>query len=183
VPPERRARGAHQALNKAVLLVERFDRTPGTQERRGLVSALTMLGLNELAARHASYATWRSHQGKLHGSRCEPAELFSRITFNILVGTPTTTPETTQPSGRHLLTITPAYDICPQVRNTGRATQAMIIGTPPITSRRAGRRVRRASPHLHLSKKDARGIVDHQIDVIRTGWADGCEQPAHADRT
>src|ERR1700677_212451 len=45
-----------QALKKAVLLVERFDRLPETDERRSLVSALTMLGLNELAATHASYA-------------------------------------------------------------------------------------------------------------------------------
>jgi HipA-like C-terminal domain len=62
-----------QALNKSVLLVERFDRLPETDERRSLVSALTMLGLNELAARHASYADLARSRGKLHRSRLESA--------------------------------------------------------------------------------------------------------------
>jgi serine/threonine-protein kinase HipA len=32
-----------RALGRQALLVERFDRVPGTQRRRALVSALTML--------------------------------------------------------------------------------------------------------------------------------------------
>src|SRR4051794_29597860 len=42
-------------LGRDVLLVERFDR-PGGGRRRAVVSALTLLGLDELMARYASYA-------------------------------------------------------------------------------------------------------------------------------
>ena len=45
-----------QALKKKVLLVERFDRIPGTEQRRSLVSALTMLSLNELPVRTLAYS-------------------------------------------------------------------------------------------------------------------------------
>lgn len=168
-----------QALNKTALLVERFDRIPGTRERRSLVSALTMLGLNELAARHASYADLAQ---VIRASFTDPGaglrELFSRITFNILVG------NTDDHARNHaafwdgqMLTITPAYDIAPQVRNTGRATQAMIIGdsTDHFKESQVAGCVERAHIY-HLSKREATSIVDHQIDIIRTGWADVCEQ-------
>jgi serine/threonine-protein kinase HipA len=167
------------ALNKTVLLVERFDRLPQTDERRSLVSALTMLGLNELAARHASYADLAQI---IRASFMDPSanlrELFSRITFNILVG------NTDDHARNHaafwdgqMLTLTPAYDICPQVRNTGRATQAMIIGdaADPFKESQVAGCVERA--HLYqLGRSDATAIVDHQIDVIKRDWAEVCEQ-------
>ncbi|MGN6202588.1 MAG: type II toxin-antitoxin system HipA family toxin, partial [Solirubrobacterales bacterium] len=43
------------AHGRDALLVERFDR-PGGGRRRAMVSALTMLGLDEMGARYASYA-------------------------------------------------------------------------------------------------------------------------------
>jgi len=167
------------ALNKTVLLVERFDRIPETSERRGLVSALTMLGLNELAARHASYADLAQI---MRSSFMDPGanlrELFSRITFNILVG------NTDDHARNHaafwdgqMLTLTPAYDVCPQLRNTGRATQAMIIGdaAEPFKESQVAGCVERA--HLYqLSKSEATAIVDHQIEVIKRDWAEVCEQ-------
>ena len=168
-----------KALEKMVLLVERFDRIPANEERRSLVSALTMLELNELAAAHASYAELAQI---VRTSFSDPGpslrELFARITFNILVG------NTDDHARNHaafwdgqMLTLTPAYDVCPQVRNTGRATQAMIIGT-------AGDRFKESQvagcverAHLYqLSKKEAAGIVDDQIEVIRRDWAEVCEQ-------
>jgi serine/threonine-protein kinase HipA len=167
------------ALKKTALLVERFDRIPGTQERRSLVSALTMLGLNELAARHASYADLAQI---MRASFTDPGsslrELFSRITFNILVG------NTDDHARNHaafwngqMLTLTPAYDICPQVRNTGRATQAMIIGDAAerFKGSQVAGCVKRAYLY-HLSRKEASAIVDHQIDVIKSDWAEVCEQ-------
>ncbi len=168
-----------KALGKAVLLVERFDRLPETDERRSLLSALTMLGLNELAARHASYAGLAQI---VRASFTDPGstlrELFSRITFNILVG------NTDDHARNHaafwdgqMLTLTPAYDVCPQVRNTGRATQAMIIGdaAQPFKESQVAGCVERA--HLYqLSKREATTIVDHQIDVIKRDWAEVCEQ-------
>jgi serine/threonine-protein kinase HipA len=168
-----------QALKRKVLLVERFDRMPGTDERRSLVSALTMLSLNELAARHASYAELAQI---MRASFADPGanlrELFARITFNILVG------NTDDHARNHaafwdgqMLTLTPAYDICPQVRNTGRATQAMIIGDAAerFKESQVAGCIERA--HLYqLSKTQATSIVDRQIDVINSNWADVCEQ-------
>jgi serine/threonine-protein kinase HipA len=167
-----------KALGKAVLLVERFDRLPETNERRSLLSALTMLGLNEIAARHASYAELAQI---VRASFTDPGstlrELFSRITFNILVG------NTDDHARNHaafwdgqMLTLTPAYDLCPQVRNTGRATQAMIIGdaAQPFKESQVAGCVERA--HLYqLSKREATNIVDHQIEVIKRNWVEVCE--------
>ena len=172
------------ALEKTVLLVERFDRIPRTDERRSLVSALTMLRLNELAARHASYADLAQI---MKASFLEPGsnlrELFSRITFSILVG------NTDDHARNHAafwdgqtLTLTPAYDICPQVRNTGRATQAMIIGdaADPFKESQVAGCVERA--HLYqLGKREATAIVDHQIDVIKRDWLEVCERAELSD--
>ena len=168
-----------QALKKTALLIERFDRIPGTEERLSLVSALTMLGLNELAARHASYHELAQiMRTKFAQPGSNMRELFSRITFNILVG------NTDDHARNHaafwdgqMLKLTPAYDICPQGRNTGRATQAMIIGdaTDHFKESQVAGCVERA--HLYqLAKKEATTIVDHQIDVIRSDWAEVCEQ-------
>jgi serine/threonine-protein kinase HipA len=168
-----------EAHGRAVLLVERFDRVPDTEQRRGLVSALTILGLNELAARWASYAELAQI---VRTSFTSPAatlrELFSRITFNVLVG------NTDDHARNHaafwdgrMLTLTPAYDICPQLRNTGRATQSMIIGDErdPFKESNVAGCVERA--HLYqLTQAEARAIVEHQIDVIESGWSDACER-------
>lgn len=88
-------------LGKDVLLVERFDRTAVRGERRMLVSALTMLGLDEMMGRHATYAALAD---LVRHRFTDPAatlrELFGRIVFNVCVGnTPTTTPATTLHSG------------------------------------------------------------------------------------
>jgi serine/threonine-protein kinase HipA len=168
-----------QALGKTALLVERFDRARGSDQRRALVSVLTILGLNELAAGHASYAELAQI---MRASFTSPGaalrELFSRITFNILVG------NTDDHARNHagfwdgqMLSLTPAYDICPQLRSTGRATQAMIIGdsSDRFKESQIAGCVERA--HLYqLSKKEAKVIVDHQIDVIERHWAEICDE-------
>jgi len=74
---------------KDVLLVERFDRTArgNRWQRKSLVSALTLLALDEMMARYASYETLaefvRIKFGNAPGTLYE---LFSRIVFNILIG-------------------------------------------------------------------------------------------------
>ena len=76
-------------FRKDVLLVERFDRQPGTGHRLAVVSASTILQLGETPWR------WRQLRGpggdtrqpRLHRhARAALRELFARITFNILVG-------------------------------------------------------------------------------------------------
>ncbi len=171
--------GLAHAVGKTVLLVERFDKLPGADERRSLISALTMLGLNELAARHASYADLAQiMRAGFIDPRSNLRELFARITFNILVG------NTDDHARNHaafwdgqMLALTPAYDVCPQARNTERATQAMIIGdaAEPFRESQVVGCVERA--HLYqLSKSEATAIVDHQIDVIKRDWVEVCEQ-------
>jgi serine/threonine-protein kinase HipA len=166
-----------QTLGKKTLLVERFDRIEGASERRAFVSALTILHLNELAARHASY--WTLAQA-IRESFTSPAatlrELFARITFNILVG------NTDDHARNHaafwdgeMLTLTPAFDICPQPRHTGRATQAMIIGEDGWKESQVAGCVERAALY-QLSKPQAREIVEHQIEVIEGDWSEVCEE-------
>ncbi len=167
------------ALGKTVLLVERFDRVVGNAQRRALVSALTILELNELAARWASYAELAQ---VIRERFTQPAkslrELFARITFNILVGnTDDHARNTAAFWDGEALSLTPAYDICPQLRSGGEAAQAMIVGDDSDSfklSQVAGC-VQRA--HLYqLNESEAREIVNRQVEVIERDWIEVCDQ-------
>jgi serine/threonine-protein kinase HipA len=157
-------------IDRDVLLIERFDR-PGDGTRRAMVSALTILGLDPMLARYASYADL-AHQVRARFT--DPAatlrELFARIAFNILVG------NTDDHARNHAafwdgayLTLTPAYDICPQKRSGGEATQAMIIGADGYRLANLSGLVQRA-PAYGLSTDQAREIIDAQTDVLRSEW-------------
>jgi serine/threonine-protein kinase HipA len=166
------------ALGKDVLLIDRFDRTPGGG-RRAMVSALTILELDEVGARYASYAELaRIVRARFTDPLPTLRELFSRITFNILTG------NNDDHARNHAafwdgteLTLTPAYDICPQPRAGGETAQIMAIGEDGYRMSQVADCVARASTYL-LSEPDAREIVDHQIDVIETDWADVCDRAA-----
>jgi serine/threonine-protein kinase HipA len=171
-----------ETLGKKALLVERFDRVQPGDERRAFVSALTILQLNELAARHASY--WTLAQA-IRESFTSPAatlrELFARITFNILVG------NTDDHARNHaafwdgaMLTLTPAFDVCPQPRHTGRATQAMMIGEDGWKESQVAGCVARAQLY-QLDPREAREIVEHQIAVIERDWREVCDQAELAE--
>ena len=71
-------RAASESLGRKVLLVDRFDRlAPGA--RLGMVSALTILELDELAARWASYAELAEiMRSRFTDSRSARRELFAR---------------------------------------------------------------------------------------------------------
>jgi serine/threonine-protein kinase HipA len=166
-----------EALGRKALLVERFDRIPGSSERRAVISALTMLRLNELAGRWASYADLAQIvRESFTGAAATLKELFARITFNILVG------NIDDHARNHaafwdgdMLTLTPAYDICPQVRNVGAVGQAMIIGADDgfKDSQVAGCAAR---CHVYqLSKREAGDIVDRQIETISEHWEEVCD--------
>jgi serine/threonine-protein kinase HipA len=167
-----------QALSKDVLLIERFDRPAGGR-RQAMVSALTVLGLDEVAARYASYADLAQ---VIRTRFTDPIptlhELFSRITFNILTG------NNDDHARNHAafwdgtaLSLTPAYDICPQPRAGGETAQVMAIGEDGYRMSQVAGCVARASTY-RLSESDAREIVDHQIDTIETHWADVCDEAA-----
>jgi serine/threonine-protein kinase HipA len=164
------------ALDKSVLLVERFDR-PGGGVRRAMVSALTILGLDEMLARYASYEEFADAL-RSRGERgvVEMRELFARMTFNVLVG------NTDDHARNHAafwngreLALTPAYDICPQIRSGGEASQAMAIT-------RQGSRLSRvadcldAAASFRVGNDAAREIVDHQIATIESHWGEVCDE-------
>ena len=78
-----------RAMTKDVLLIRRFDREPAENgwTRRAMVSALTLLGLDERFAAHASYEVLADIVRARFTAPAETLrELFARMVFNILVG-------------------------------------------------------------------------------------------------
>lgn len=166
-----------EALGRQALLVDRFDREPGSVRRHALVSALTMLELDEMMARYASYADLAELiRARFTDARATLRELFSRITFNILVGNDDDHARNHAAfwDGR-MLTLTPAYDICPQPRTGGEATQAMAIGPDGYRYSQVEGCVAYAGTYL-LSEREAREIIDHQIQVITDEWDEVADQ-------
>ncbi len=170
-----------QALGKDVLLVERFDRT-ASGARRMMVSALTMLELHDAHGIAGRYATYTDLAHRVRSRFTAPdatlRELFARIVFNILVG------NTDDHARNHSafwdgedLTLTPAYDICPQARAGGEAAQAMAFGGDGERLSQVARCVTHAA-HYHLTAQQAREIIDRQITVIRDQWGEVCELAA-----
>jgi len=171
-----------QSSHKDVLLVERFDRihtqsdSDDGWQRKMMVSALTMLELHEHEAKYASYEAL-SHIIRQHFSDANAAlkELFSRIVFSIFCGN-------TDDHARnhaafwdgHSLQLTPAYDICPQSRSGGIATQAMLIEGEHRESQLA--LCVHAAPIFHLSKDDAIAIIQHQKEIIEKEWNAMCDE-------
>ncbi|AND70629.1 phosphatidylinositol kinase [Dyella thiooxydans] len=162
---------------KDVLLVERFDRVmhvDGQWRRRGQVSALTLLALDEMMAAYASYEDLAEIiRHRFERPRVALHELFGRLVFNILCG------NTDDHARNHAafwdgtrLSLTPAYDICPQPRAGQEATQAMKI----LGDRRFSRLTLcvEAAPHFQLSREEARGIIDAQLSAIRAHWQAIC---------
>lgn len=169
-----------KSLGKDVILVERFDRTYTSSgwNRHALVSALTMLGLDEKEARYASYddfSTLIRHRFVNPEKTLE--ELFGRIVFNILSG------NTDDHARNHAafwdgshLNLTPAYDLCPQNRTGGEATQGMLI----TGSQRYSKLTicLEAAPQFLLTPEKALKIIKLQLDAIRTFWDQVCDEGA-----
>lgn len=166
------------ASGKDVLLVERFDRlsTPTGWQRQAMVSSLTLLGLDEMMARYASYEQLAEIiRHRFAQPKATLRELFARLVFNILCG------NTDDHARNHAafwdgrqLHLTPAYDICPQHRAGNEATQAMLI--------RGENRFSRldvcltAAEQFLLSDDDAHAIIDSQLESIHRHWDDVCDE-------
>ena len=167
-----------KASGKDVLLIQRFDRvkTKSGWQRRMMVSALTMLGLDEMMARYASYADLADIiRHRFTEPQATLRELFSRIVFNILSG------NTDDHARNHaafwngeMLTLTPAYDICPQGRAGQEASQAMLI----MDDRRASRLVTclEAAHRFLLSEAAAVSIIERQLQCIIKHWSSVCDE-------
>ncbi|MEX2489121.1 MAG: type II toxin-antitoxin system HipA family toxin [Pseudomonadales bacterium] len=166
------------ASGKDVLLVERFDRIRAGEgwQRKIMVSALTIFGLDEMMARYASYCELADMvRHRFTDAPATLIELFSRIVFNILCG------NTDDHVRNHAafwdgeaLTLTPAYDICPQGRTGQEASQAMLITDNNRMSRIAT--CLDAAHHFLLSDEDAIGIMDTQIRCIGKNWREVCDE-------
>lgn len=169
-----------RASGRDVLLIERFDRALAGNgwTRRSMVSALTVLGLDELQARHASYTDLAE---AIRAGFDDPAatlrELFGRMVFNILVGnTDDHARNHAAFTGGPRLRLTPAYDICPQGRNNREVNQAMLIHGEDRTSRLAT--CLAAAAAFLLARAEARAIIDAQVETIRDDWGRTCDEAA-----
>jgi serine/threonine-protein kinase HipA len=166
-----------QVMGREVLLVERFDRIRGTKQKRAMVSALSILELDEMMARYASYADLAQIiRERFTDARATLRELFARITFNILTG------NSDDHARNHAafwdgawLTLTPAYDIAPQPRSGGETSQAMIIGDDGFRMSQLSGCVQRASTFM-LTEAEARDVIDNQVEVIEREWDAVCER-------
>lgn len=163
---------------KDVLLVERFDRVKVASgwARKPVVSALTLFGFNDMEARYASYESLAEIIRMRFDRPTETLrEMFGRLVFSILCG------NTDDHARNHAafwdgekLSLTPAYDICPQGRSGGEATQAMLIHGNNRFSQLAV--CLEAANTFLLSPQDAAAIFDHQIGVIEQNWQQVCDE-------
>jgi serine/threonine-protein kinase HipA len=72
------------------------------------------------------------------------------------------------------LTLTPAYDICPQGRNNREVNQAMVIAGDDRRS--LLETCRTAAPRFLLGDGDARSIIGAEVKAIRQGWQEACDE-------
>lgn len=167
-----------KAANRDVLLIERFDRVAKGDrwERKAMVSALTLFGLDDMMARYASYETLSEIiRHRFTNPKPTLKEMFSRLVFNILCG------NTDDHARNHAafwdgkaLTLTPAYDICPQGRTGNEASQAMLIyGDNNLSMLKT---CFETAHNFLLSAEEARNIFHSLIAVIEKNWETVCEE-------
>jgi len=147
-----------------------------------MVSALTIFELDEMMARYASYQDLaESIRLKFTNPKSTLKELFSRLIFNVLTG------NTDDHARNHAafwdgkqLTLTPAYDICPQNRTGREASQAMkILGDRNLSRLDL---CLESAANYSLSNDAALAIVTNQISVIKDKWETICNE-ANFDQT
>jgi serine/threonine-protein kinase HipA len=170
---------AHVA-GKDVLLVERFDRvrTEAGWQRRAMVSALTLFGLDEMMARYASYADLTEIiRHRFSRPKETLRELFGRLVFNILCG------NTDDHARNHAafwdgkqLALTQAYDLCPQNRTGNEASQAMLITGENRMSRLTT--CLEAAPNFLLDTRAAEDLIADQIERLHAAWPEVVEEAA-----
>ena len=167
-----------KSSGKDVLLVERFDRvkTNSGWQRKQMLSALTLFGMDEMMARYASYEDLAEIiRLKFIEPKKTLKELFSRLVFNILCG------NTDDHARNHAafwdgkqLALTPAYDICPQQRSGTEARQVMRISGEQNASQLT-LCFETASKFL-LSQDEAREIAEKQKSIVEKNWDAVCEE-------
>jgi serine/threonine-protein kinase HipA len=164
-----------KAANKDVLLIKRFDRVPKGKKwaRKAMVSALTLLQLDDMMARYASYEDLSEIiRHRFTDPKHTLKELFSRLVFNILCG------NTDDHARNHAAfwdgkTLAP-YDICPQGRTGNEASQAMLISGDNNLSQL--KTCLETAHNFLLSEEEARDIFGNLIATIEQHWETVCEE-------
>ena len=166
-----------EAGGRDLLVVRRFDREGGC--RRQMVSGLTLLGLDEMEGRYATYPDLLDALRSRHVFASRLGRwLFQHIAVRIALGD-------TDDHARNIaafwngqeLELTPAYDIAPGLRSGETASQAMAYGREgQRESNFAG--LAACAPIYGLDQNAARQVIDHIIDVVRTEF----DQAADAGR-
>ncbi len=166
-------------IGRDVLLVKRFDRNPTTAGvcRQAMLSGLSLLGLNEMEARYASYKDFadliRQHFVK---PRETLHELYCRLVFNVLIG------NTDDHARNHTafwdgknLSLSPSYDLCPQVRTGREATQAMQLegeeGNHSTLSN-----VLSICASFQLDEESAKEIINTLFALVEKKWTEVCDE-------
>lgn len=167
-----------RSLNKDVLLIERFDRIRVSDgwTRKHMISALTLFGLDEMMARYASYEDLAEIiRHRFTNAPATLRELFGRLVFNILCG------NNDDHARNHaaywdgsILTLTPAYDICPQGRTGNETSQAMLISGNNRMSHLST--CLETAHNFLLSREESIEIFESQIGTIRENWVSVCEE-------
>lgn len=168
-----------RSMGKDILLVERFDRAVSEDGclRRHMISALSMLLLDAMEARYASYLELADLvRQRFVAPEDNLRELFARLSFNILIG------NTDDHARNHAafwdgetLYFTPAYDICPQPRTGGEAAQAMAIGGHRGNLSTLDN-IRSVCHRFMLSHEEATDLIDTQVATIKAEWKNVCEE-------
>ncbi len=163
---------------KDVLLIERFDRIKLKKgyARRSLISALTLLSLDEMMARYASYQDLcEIIRTRFDQPKSDLRELFKRLIFNVLIS------NNDDHARNHAalwdgknLSLSPAYDLCPQKRGGRESNQAMLIRDDDKKSR-----LETCFDSAHqflLSRKDAITCAKELMESIIKNWSSVCEE-------
>lgn len=168
-----------QAQGKDVILIERFDRQfeeQGQWHRKAMISALTIFEIPEQEASYASYEMLAEKVRHLFTSpRATLHELYRRMVFNILVG------NTDDHARNHAafwdgkqLSLTPAYDICPQGQTGQEASQAMNIHGDNKLSQLGN--CLAASGTFQLAEQAAQEIIQLQVSTIKKHYLEICRE-------
>jgi len=168
-----------RSMQKDVILVKRFDRAKalGGVSRNLMLSALSLLQLDEMEARHASYIDLADLiRQRFVQPRRTLHEMFRRIAVNMLLG------NTDDHARNHSafwdgeqLTLTPAYDICPQPRTGREVSQAMQLNGSRGNLATLDN-LRSVCNHFLLTADEATTLINTLVKVVESGWEDVCDK-------
>ncbi|OGV28016.1 MAG: hypothetical protein A3F18_05025 [Legionellales bacterium RIFCSPHIGHO2_12_FULL_37_14] len=162
-----------------ILLIKRFDRyyKDNNYYKRLILSGLSLLELDEMEARYASYIDLadiiRAH---FYNPKAQLQELYQRLAFNILIGNTDDHARNHAAfwDGKHF-SLTKAYDICPQMRVGYEANQAMMI-EGSAGQRSTFNNILSVCDRFLLTRDEARQIINNQIQTLGDNWHDLCTE-------